>query len=149
MIEQTVQVVETGAGFVRVQAPSQANCVRCAEGRGCGGATFARLFGDKKLELTLESSDTFFPGEPVTLAIEESFLLRASAFHYGLPLICLLLITIVAAALKWPDAPAVIGAIGALFGGFWYVRKHPLDYRRAVHILHKGRGQDCELARPL
>ena len=149
MIEQSVLVIETGAGYVRVRAQNQSECARCAEGKGCGGATFARLFGDKITELAVPCDEPFQVGDRVQLGVEESFLVRASLRQYGLPLLMVLLVALLASVLRLAEWQIVLLSLLALLTTVFYTRLRALEYERAVHILGKSSDSDCGLARSL
>lgn len=149
MIEQSVLVVETGAGYVRVRAQNQSECARCAEGKGCGGATFARLFGDKITELAVPCDETFEVGDRVQLGVDESFLVRASLRQYGLPLFMVLLLALLGSVLQLAEWQIVLLSLLALLASVFYTRPRTLECERAVHILGKSSDSDCGLARSL
>jgi len=149
VIEQSVLVVETGAGYVRVRAQNQSECARCAEGKGCGGATFARLFGEKVTELAVPCDEAYQVGERVQLGIEESFLVRASLRQYGLPLLVVMCAALLASVLKLAEWQTVLLSLLALLASVFYTRLRSLEFEQAVHILGKSSASDCGLAQSL
>lgn len=98
---------------MRVDCERGNHCARCAAGRGCGGAFFGRLLGDRRLAVDAVGRDSSLrAGDPVVLELQESIILRAAALAYLVPLLGL-----VAGALSGQRLAAEPGAmLGAAVG---------------------------------
>lgn len=92
MITETGQIAVVSDGTVWVDCGRRSDCERCAQGRGCGGATMGRLLGDRQYRVEVSCQpDRAVVGMPVSLSVDETVIVRAAAVAYLLPLLGLLL----------------------------------------------------------
>lgn len=125
MITETATVLEVHADHALVRCHRQADCQRCAEGRGCGGGVMSRLLGER-LHAVRAATDglDLRPGDEVRIGLEEQGLVQASAAVYLLPLLAAL--AAAAAASRWVgegDAVAVLGAAAGFATGLAWARR--------------------------
>lgn len=87
MLHETGRVASLQGDAAWVICASQANCARCAEGRGCGGGLLGRLLGDRLHRVRALTNDHVLAvGDRVELGLEEAALVAGALQAYGLPL---------------------------------------------------------------
>lgn len=114
MIEKTFTVAKVNSTLVTFALPKPQACSGC-DGK-CGSLTFAKLFANKRSELTIESETPLEIGQKVDLALDDSHVIKMSLLTYMVPLLLALAFTIVAAnvfmlAELWQ-------VLFAIFGGY-------------------------------
>ena len=82
-----------------VQTIRESACQSCSARHGCGQKALATLSGGQARQIRVINSLDARPGDQVTVAIEESALLRASLLVYAMPLVLMALVTAMAGAL--------------------------------------------------
>lgn len=112
MIEKTFTVAKVENTLVTFALPKPQACSGC-DGK-CGSLTFAKLFANKRSELTIESKERLEVGQKVDLALDDSHVIKMSLLTYMVPLLLALIFTIVAAnvfvlAELWQVLFAIIG----------------------------------------
>lgn len=112
MIEKTFTVAKVENTLVTFALPKPQACSGC-DGK-CGSLTFAKLFANKRSELTIESKEWLEVGQKVDLALDDSHVIKMSLLTYMVPLLLALIFTIVAAnvfvlAELWQVLFAIIG----------------------------------------
>jgi len=112
MIEKTFTVAKVDNTLVTFALPKPQACSGC-DGK-CGSLTFAKLFANKRSELTIESKERLEVGQKVDLALDDSHVIKMSLLTYMVPLLLALIFTIVAAnvfvlAELWQVLFAIIG----------------------------------------
>ncbi|MDE3271670.1 SoxR reducing system RseC family protein [Pseudoalteromonas sp. G4] len=95
MIEKTFTVAKVDNTLVTFALPKPQACSGC-DGK-CGSLTFAKLFANKRSELTIESETPLEIGQKVDLALDDSHVIKMSLLTYMMPLLLALIFTIVAA----------------------------------------------------
>lgn len=92
MITETGQIAVVSDDAVWVDCSRRSNCQRCAEGRGCGGAIVGRMLGEQQYRIKVSCQhERPVVGQPVSMSVDESVVLRATVVAYLLPLIGLML----------------------------------------------------------
>ena len=91
MIEEQGLVIAVEAGTVVVQTQRASTCGSCASKQDCGTSVLAKGMGKGVTNLRIVTDQDVKVGDRVTLAIEESALLKGSLFIYLLPLVALIL----------------------------------------------------------
>lgn len=150
MIYETGRVLERRGNTALVLCQSAQACPRCASGKGCGGALWGRLLGNR---LHRVSAHTTVPGvaagDSVLIGLDESALVKAAACLYGLPLLVMLTASILAHIVA-PDSElsTVLWAAVGLCAGILLARAvsrragHHAGYRPVViRRLHHGESQ--------
>lgn len=112
MIEKTFTVAKVDNTLVTFALPKPQACSGC-DGK-CGSLTFAKLFANKRSELTIESETPLEIGQKVDLALDDSHVIKMSLLTYMVPLLLALIFTIVAAnvfvlAELWQVLFAILG----------------------------------------
>lgn len=112
MIEKTFTVAKVENTLVTFALPKPQACSGC-DGK-CGSLTFAKLFANKRSELTIESKERLEVGQKVDLALDDSHVIKMSLLTYMVPLLLALIFTIVSAnvfvlAELWQVLFAIIG----------------------------------------
>lgn len=114
-----VRSVRAGSGgptaAITVQAP--ATCPRCAEGRGCGAGLFGRRSRYSRIDVPVPDGIELYPGDAVSLDLDERDLLRASMLVYGWPLAGSVLGSVVAWFAGAGDSASALAALGGLAVG--------------------------------
>jgi sigma-E factor negative regulatory protein RseC len=91
MIEQNVQVVRCQDERLWVRLGTQAGCVACAGGQGCGAGLFAKLLQRKPVIIELARNElSIQPGQMLTLAFPEQVYIKLVMNTYGWPLLAAL-----------------------------------------------------------
>lgn len=119
MLTECARVVRVAEGACWVETPGAASCSHCASGKGCGGGTMSRLFGDRRVPLRVRLPEDLFPrvSDMVEVGMPASGVAGASLLTY-LPLLGgLILGAVGGAALGGPglgEGAAIAGAAGGL-----------------------------------
>ncbi len=127
--EATVVSVDHQTVTVRVEGIVA--CSRCAAGKGCGAGLIGGDPGAREFALPTPPGMTLQQGETVLLQLLPARLLQASFLAYGLPLVCMLLLPVLADWLFGPlnDAAlagfALAGLVAALLLGRRYLAREP------------------------
>ena len=90
MIEESAVVVEAGDGYAWVETRRRSACGTCSASDGCGTATLAKVWGDRRTRVRAISTLSLQPGDAVIVGLAEGALLRGSLLVYLLPLALLL-----------------------------------------------------------
>lgn len=149
MITETGRVLEVEGDWAWVACRRQAECARCAEGRGCGGGVLARLLGDRLHKIRAATgSVAVSPGDQVLIGLGEDVVLRAAAIVYLLPLLLALAGAAAATALTGGgDFTALVGAaLGLALGLRWarsYGRRKATGSALHPVILRRTDGSGC------
>jgi sigma-E factor negative regulatory protein RseC len=149
LITETGRVLEVDGAWAWVACRRQAECARCAEGRGCGGGILGRMLGDRLHKVRAATGAVAVrPGDQVLIGLGEDVVLRAAAAVYLLPLLLALGGAVAAAGLTGGGDPAAIaGAAGGLVLGLgWargYSRRHGADASLQPVILRRTDGAGC------
>lgn len=128
MIHETGIVISVNGNEAWVQTIRESACQSCSARHGCGQKALATLSGGQARQIRVINSLDACPGDQVTVAIEESALLRASLLVYAMPLVLMVLVTAMAGALlPGRDGMAMLFAIVGLASGLvvarWYSRR--------------------------
>lgn len=87
MIVEAGRVAQLQDDFAWVVCAAQANCTRCAEGRGCGGGLLGRLLGDRLHRVrALRGELALCEGDQVEIGLDEAAILKGALWIYGTPL---------------------------------------------------------------
>lgn len=85
MIEKTFTVTKVNETLVTFALPKPQACAGC-DGT-CGSLTFAKLFANKRSELSLYFDQPLQVGQKVELALDDSHVIKMSFWTYMVPLI--------------------------------------------------------------
>jgi len=121
MIEERALVVAVDGGLpplARVKTQRVSACQSCQLKSGCGQSSFAKLGGEKSIELILPNTLEVVTGDVVMIGIPENGLLMASVVMFLLPLICMVsLATSAQLIFQLADVYiALVGGVGLLLG---------------------------------
>ena len=108
---------------ITVNCRSKIDCVRCAQGKGCGGGILARWLGDRQFSVkSFYDSSTQFPkiGDFVAIAIPANRIVKLAAIMYGIPLLLMIVLLVIQVTFfsNLPELGVITLAIAALFIGF-------------------------------
>ena len=114
MIEQTLTVVSVKGTTANLEAEQKQACAGC-NGR-CGSQVFAKLFGTAKKTFPYTFDTELQVGQKVTLALDDSHLVKHAMAVYMLPLLFSLGFALIAFAAfslteGWQILAAVIGGL--------------------------------------
>lgn len=116
----------------------QSSCKQCSAQKGCGQklvvkSAASKMTCIKAVLLKPQESSYWQVGDVAEIAIDEFALVNATFIAYGMPLIVMLFMTVVANAYGLTDAYVALSAfIGLLLGGA-FVRWHS-----AIHVDNTG-----------
>ncbi len=125
MIVESGRVERIEEGFAWVICAGQVGCVRCAEGRGCGGGLLGRLLGDRLHRIrAVAGSQALQAGDRVEIGLDEAALLRGSLRVYGFPLLGMLGLPLLLRlfAAQSGDGSLVIASVVGLVAGLAVAR---------------------------
>jgi len=133
MIEKTFTVAKVDNTLVTFALPKPQACSGC-DGK-CGSLTFAKLFANKRSELTIESKERLEVGQKVDLALDDSHVIKMSLLTYIVPLLLALIFTIVSAnvfvlAELWQVLFAIIGG----YVGFLLAKEKQKGLKNRIKI---------------
>ena len=91
MIEERATVVSVDEKTTLIQAERQSTCGSCSVNKGCGTATIAKVVGNKRSFISLNTANQSVKdlqaGDQVIIGLNENSLLGSSALAYLLPLV--------------------------------------------------------------
>jgi sigma-E factor negative regulatory protein RseC len=120
MIHETGTVISVSGDDAWVQTVRESACQSCKARHGCGQKALAGLSSGQSRQIRVANTLQARPGDQVTVAIEESALLKASLLVYALPLLLMVLATALAGvAMPGDDRVAIVAAVAGLAGGLW------------------------------
>lgn len=128
MIHETGTVISTSGNQAWVQTIRESACQSCSARHGCGQKALAGMTSGQSRQIRVANTLNARPGDQVTVAIEESALLRASLLVYALPLVIMVVATALAGAMvPGRDGLAMVSALVGLATGLglarWYSRR--------------------------
>jgi sigma-E factor negative regulatory protein RseC len=113
MIEKTFTVAKVEHNKVTFLLPKPQACQGC-DGK-CGSLTFAKLFANKRSELSLNCDEPLEVGQKVDLALDDSHIIAMSFWTYLFPLVLALGMAVSIVSLA--NANEFYQILAALFGG--------------------------------
>lgn len=120
---QTGWVVEDPAGRRWVEFDDPTRCRRCREGQGCGAAQWGRLFGAARTHrLPLSDEDRWPVGTRVRAGLPARALLGLAVRAYGIPLLALVLLVVIADAAGAPEAVSLAAGLAAAVAAWGLLR---------------------------
>ncbi len=91
MIEEIATVTSTRKNTISVVTNQRSSCQQCVQTDSCSTSVLSKFFGNKSIELKLQSDIQLEAGDKVCLGIDEKIFLRLTGMVYLLPLVGLLL----------------------------------------------------------
>lgn len=134
MILERAKVVETNASGVLVETERSSVCGSCIANKGCGTASLARMFGERKQRVWIPTAAVLAKGEEVTLGLSEQALLRGALTVYLLPLVSTLAAAIAGQSIQEGSGEG----LAILFGICAFALSMAWVQRRSLAI-----SQDC------
>lgn len=122
MVEEQAEVTALEGRHAWVSCRAQAECRRCAEGRGCGGGLIGRWLGDRLHRVRVVHDGGIAVGDCVVIGVDERLLVYAASVVYGIPLVGLFAGAGLAQWWYGTDGAAMAGALLGLAAGFAAVR---------------------------
>lgn len=120
MIHETGTVISVSGDEAWVQTIRESACQSCKARHGCGQKALAGMSGGQSRQIRVTNTLNARPGDQVTVAIEESALLRASLLVYAVPLLLMVIATgLTGLLLPGRDGLAVVAALVGLGIGLW------------------------------
>ena len=122
LIERGV-VSQVDSQSITVNCRSKIDCIRCAQGKGCGGGILARWLGDRQFSVkSFYDYSTHAPniGDFVAIGLPANRIVKLAAIMYGIPLAVMMACLIVQVTFlpKLPELLVIAIAILALIIGF-------------------------------
>lgn len=90
MIEENGVVVSLKGEWAVVEPETSSGCSSCSANQGCGTASLARFFGQRKQQHFAHNPLNAQPGDRVIMGLQEKALVSGSILMYLLPLICMI-----------------------------------------------------------
>ncbi|MGM0570410.1 SoxR reducing system RseC family protein [Marinobacter sp.] len=121
MIHETGTVISVSGDDAWVQTVRESACQSCKARHGCGQKALAGLSSGQSRQIRVANTLRARPGDQVTVAIEESALLKASLLVYAVPLLLMVVATALAGVLlPGNDLAAMLCAAAGLASGLWW-----------------------------
>jgi positive regulator of sigma E activity len=136
----TAYIVSVDGPTALLRVDAAPACARCAAGKGCGAGLLTGQQAPRELRLPLPADGRFASGDRVLLEMQPAGLLQASVYAYGLPLMALTLVPLLANALWGPfgDGPlaglALVAVAAAVAAGRLLLRREPCLQRMTPSI---------------
>lgn len=133
MIEKTFTVTKVENTLVTFALPKPQACSGC-DGK-CGSLTFAKLFANKRSELTIVSDAALEVGQKVDLTLDDSHVIKMSLWTYMVPLLLALVFTIVAAnVLVVSEGWQILSAMVGGYTGFLLAKAKQTGLKNRIKI---------------
>lgn len=134
MIEQTLTVVSLEGATAHLEAQQKQACAGC-NGR-CGSQVFSKLFGTAKKTFPYQFEVPVVVGQKVTLALDDSHMVKHAFAVYMLPLVLSLAFALTAAEVfSAPEWLQIIVAIGGGFAGFAVAKSRVKSLRHDIKVI--------------
>jgi sigma-E factor negative regulatory protein RseC len=121
MIEREVQVIAEKDGFVLIEAQRESACGHCDVSHGCGTSLLGRWM-NKSNRISMPDSLGLHAGDHAVIGIDEKGIVVASSLAYMLPLICMLIVALVAQNYIHSQGLLVLVSLTGLMGGLFVAR---------------------------
>lgn len=106
--------------LVEVEAGVQ--CVRCAQGKGCGAGIFGGKAGSRRIDAMISAGLKVTEGDEVRIELAPRNVLRASLIVYGAPLSGAVIAALIAYAAGLGDLHAALAALAGIVSGLLLAR---------------------------
>lgn len=144
MVEESARVLKVEGDVVWVQAIAKSACGSCQAQKGCGHSLLAKA-GQKQIDLPVARNGLEVGiDDHVIIGVPEQAILRSSMMMYGIPLMAMMAVAMLASLFSVEEKLAVLFAFVALVLGFmWVSRKtksmdftkwHPRLVRKAISV---------------
>ncbi len=148
MIEEIATVTSTRKNTINVVTNQRSSCQQCVQTDSCSTSVLSKFFGNKSIELELQSDIQLETGDKVCLGIDEKIFLRLTGMVYIVPLVGLLLAALFGQYLSTQMGISgeiliiVFGFFGFLlcFYGLKYVISHYMDPKKINPVILKKIG---------
>jgi sigma-E factor negative regulatory protein RseC len=91
MIVETATVQSVGTSGVNVVTNKKSGCHQCKSADTCSTSILANYFGNKQMDLKLQTELTLHVGDSVDIGLDEQVFLKLTLLMYLLPLFALIL----------------------------------------------------------
>ena len=153
MIEESGRIVAVRDNRIWVQTERQTTCGSCSAQAACGQGLFARMSQRSHNHIELVTGEAVQVGDQVVLGIAENTLIKSSLWAYGLPLLLMIGVAVVAESVLGMAEPWVIfAALAGLAGGMLLTRMHSFNARNQSEyqpVLIKVLGQNLPAVNPI
>ncbi len=123
MVEESARVLKVEGDVVWVQAIAKSACGSCQAQKGCGHSLLAKA-GQKQIDLPVDRNGLdVHENDQVIIGVPEQAILRSSLLMYGIPLMAMIGVAMVASLLGLEEKLAVLLAFVALVLGFVWVNR--------------------------
>lgn len=127
MIEEAATVQRVEDHLIQVVTTQSASCGQCKEEESCSTSVLSKFFGNKTVELQLQSDLSLKVGDKVLLGIEESVFVGLTCLIYFLPLCALLLFALFGQAIENQfninnEIPTILLAIIGFIGCYYAIK---------------------------
>lgn len=115
MIRENAVVVGRKGSHIEIEVQRQGSCSQCSLSKGCGIGAIGRLMARRHKPVIIDNELNLKPGDHILIGIPEQGYVKASLLVYGLPLVLLITLSLIAHSVS--DGSEVIVLVGAI-GGF-------------------------------
>lgn len=123
MVEESARVLRVEGDVVWVQAIAKSACGSCQAQKGCGHSLLAKA-GQKQIDLPVARNGIdVHENDQVIIGVPEQAILRSSLLMYGVPLMTMIFVAMVASLLGVEEKLGVLFAFLALVAGFIWVNR--------------------------
>ena len=127
MIEETALVKSINGSLVNVVTVQSSACQQCNESTTCSTSVLSKFFGNKEIELQLESDIALDTNDQVLLGIEEKMFIMLTGLVYFMPLCCLFLFALLGGFIETylaldTELLSILMAVFGLVGGYFCIR---------------------------
>lgn len=127
MLEESGRVVAIEGNRAWVAIERQSGCQGCNVRAGCGQGVLAGIGSGKTVQISVINHLNACEGDPVTIGMTESALLRVAVQVYLWPLLGMLLLAVMANMAGFADSAVALAGLLGLGGGFvlvsWFQRR--------------------------
>lgn len=129
MIEETAEVLSISGNQITVQTIKQSACGGCKEADSCSTSVLSKYFGNKSIELSLNTPLSVNIGDSVTVGLEEQALVRLTALIYLLPMVVMFICALLGVYIEQilqikSELLTIVFAVSGLFGTFFTLRRY-------------------------
>jgi len=127
MITEQAVVTRCEGGQAEIRLQRASACGQCELNEGCGTGALGRLLGNRSRPLLIETQQDLKPGDNLLLGLSETALVRASLTVYGLPLLAMVVVGLLASVLGLSEIWVTLASVAGFLAG----------YKLAAHLTNR------------
>ena len=118
MITEQAVVTRCEGGQAEIRLQRASACGQCELNEGCGTGALGRLLGNRSRPLLIETQQDLKPGDNLLLGLSETALVKASLTVYGLPLLAMVVVGLLASVFDMSEIWVTLSSVAGFLTGY-------------------------------